>query len=79
MNNFNINEGIVVSGNDIIKYATEQFVRYLDTKTNKPKQKKGRKTPKERLAFYNRWFGVLPFFVKTSFKSCKKSGRDNMN
>jgi len=61
---------MVVSGKDIIKYATETFVRYLDTRPNKPKQKQEK--PKEQMAYYDRWFGVLPFLVKTAFKSRKK-------
>lgn len=58
-----------MSGNEIIKYATEQFVRYLDHGPNKKRQKK---PPKQQLVYYNRWFGTFPFLIKTALKLRKK-------
>lgn len=51
----------MASSNDLIKYFTEEIVRYLDT----PKDDRKRK-PKEPLA--NRWFGFLPLALKMWFK-----------
>ncbi|RLL48091.1 YqzE family protein [Oceanobacillus piezotolerans] len=55
-----------MSGNDYIKFLTEQFVSYMDLP---PEEKKKRRVEgNERPSISNRWFGVLPF----AFKSIRK-------
>ncbi len=47
----------MASSNDLIKYFTEEFVRYIDT----PRQNRPRKI-KEPIAY--QWFGFMPLAVK---------------
>jgi hypothetical protein len=43
--------------NDIVKFLTQEFVKFIDT----PKDKRQRKN-KERWS--TRWFGLIPFAVR---------------
>lgn len=61
-----------MSGSDIIKYATEQFVRYLDYGSKKHRLNKQTKSFKDQSGYYDRWFGVLPFLIKTALKLQQK-------
>ena len=58
----------LMSGNNYLKFMTEEFVKYY----NDPKdvRKKKREAEKlERSAYLNRWFGVLPFTLKMFIKN----------
>lgn len=58
-----------MSGNDYIKFLTEQFVTYMDLS---PEERKKRKTDhNERTSISNRWFGVLPFAIKSMRKKAE--------
>lgn len=50
----------MASSNDLIKYFTEEVVRYLDT----PKQNRERKN-KEPITY--QWFGFIPLALKMNF------------
>lgn len=53
-----------MSGNDYLKFMTEQVVAYLDLpQEERKKRKKQEKVP--RPVYSSRWLGVLPFAVKT--------------
>lgn len=52
---------MMASSNDLIKYFTEQIVRYLDTpKENRPKKEK------ESLSYH--WFGLIPLSLSMIFQ-----------
>ncbi|GGC91566.1 YqzE family protein [Thalassobacillus devorans] len=57
-----------MSGNDYVKYVTEEFVRYMNlTKEEKHNRKRQKiKQPKR-----NKWFGMLPFAMKMLFNRHK--------
>ncbi|MDY0408427.1 YqzE family protein [Virgibacillus soli] len=52
-----------MSGNDYVKFITEEFVSYF----NKPREKR-KKVKSVSMAYTNRWFGVLPLAIKTYVK-----------
>lgn len=63
-----MNGGILISGLDYLKYVTEQVTTYVDL----PKEKKKKKPDKKLTPYYsNRWFGIVPFSLKTYFKKVK--------
>lgn len=51
----------MASSNDLIKYVTQEVVRYIDT----PKQHRKEKVKEN---FSSRWFGMIPFSIKMLFK-----------
>jgi len=58
----------IMSGNNYLKFITEEFVRYY----NDPKEVRKKKREEERLdrsVYLNRWFGVLPFTFKMFIKN----------
>ncbi|RKD25529.1 hypothetical protein BEP19_00870 [Ammoniphilus oxalaticus] len=54
--------------NDIVKYMTEEFVRYIDT----PKAERKKKGPREQWS--SRYFGMIPMALRLSIanKRAKK-------
>ncbi|ENH97454.1 hypothetical protein J416_05568 [Gracilibacillus halophilus YIM-C55.5] len=59
-----------MSGNDYVKYMTQQIVRYMDTP--KPERKKIKQEKKEEPIIYSsKWFGVLPFAFRLLLKKRK--------
>ncbi|OZU89974.1 YqzE family protein [Virgibacillus indicus] len=59
-----------MSGNDYIKFMTEQVVTYIDLPSNE--RKKRREQQKEnQQAYTNRWLGVLPFATKIFIRKLK--------
>ncbi|BBU40183.1 MAG: YqzE family protein [Bacillaceae bacterium] len=48
-----------MSGNDYVKYVTEQFVKFIDTPKETRKQRREERK-KDRLPLSMRWFGFLP-------------------
>ncbi|WP_461177624.1 YqzE family protein [Virgibacillus ainsalahensis] len=65
-----ISEGVrIISGNDYIKFITQQLVTYIDLP---PTERKKRKAEKNKYPTYtNRWFGVLPFALRTIRKKAE--------
>ncbi|WP_156290810.1 YqzE family protein [Oceanobacillus salinisoli] len=59
-----------MSGNDYLKYVTEQVVSYLDLPTEERRKRKleQKKAPG---GLSNRWFGVLPFVIKSLRKKAE--------
>ncbi|KGX85003.1 YqzE family protein [Pontibacillus marinus] len=59
-----------MSGNDYVKFMTQEIVRYMDLpqeeKKKRKEEKKHQKTP-----ISNQMFGVLPFALKFFFKRDK--------
>ncbi|WP_085991917.1 YqzE family protein [Oceanobacillus senegalensis] len=58
-----------MSGNDYIKFVTEQVVSYLDLPVEERKKRKSQQ--KEETSISNRWFGVLPFVLKSLRKKAE--------
>lgn len=56
-----------MSGNDYLKYITEEVVAYLDmTREEKKESKEQRKSENQKLS--NQWFGILPMSLKLFMK-----------
>jgi hypothetical protein len=61
----------MISGNDYLKFVTEQVVTYMDTPPDKRKEKKESRERQKKDAngiYATRWFGVLPFVFKILFR-----------
>lgn len=55
-----------MSGNDYIKFMTEQVITYMDLSSE---EKKKRKNKKADYPFYtSKWLGILPFTIKMMFQ-----------
>lgn len=60
-----------MSGNDYVKFMTEEIVRYMNLpQEEKKKRKEEKKQSKESRS--NHWFGVIPFAVKLLIKQRKR-------
>ncbi|MGM7701953.1 YqzE family protein [Pseudalkalibacillus sp. Hm43] len=56
-----------MSLNDLIKYLTQQFVKYVDQpKEDRKKTKEGRKEEKAPLSV--KWFGLVPMAISMFIK-----------
>ncbi|GGM31665.1 hypothetical protein GCM10011351_17320 [Paraliobacillus quinghaiensis] len=56
-----------MSGNDIVKYITEEFVKYVDMPKSERiqyKQKKKETKQETQSQLSNKWFGMLPVSFK---------------
>ncbi|WP_067730393.1 YqzE family protein [Oceanobacillus damuensis] len=54
-----------MSGNDYLKFMTEQFITYMNLPSEEKKKLKNEK--KQNPLFMNRWLGMLPFTIKIMF------------
>ncbi|WP_229683034.1 YqzE family protein [Virgibacillus oceani] len=61
------NEVIAISGNDYVKYMTEQVVTFMDMPRNERKSRRKHKKSDVSL-LSNKWLGVLPFALKMFMK-----------
>ncbi|MEQ6375927.1 YqzE family protein [Bacillaceae bacterium S4-13-58] len=62
-----------MSGNDIVKYMTQELVRKLDMPQEE--RKKARELRKsESVTSYSKWFGVIPFGLRMMFQRKKRRG-----
>jgi hypothetical protein len=60
---------IHIKGNDYVKYMTEQVVSYIELPKDARKQRKlEHKAQRPQPPIGNRWFGALPFAIKSFFK-----------
>ncbi|WP_249871111.1 YqzE family protein [Oceanobacillus saliphilus] len=55
-----------MSGNDYLKFMTEQVITYMNLPTEEKKKRKSEK--KHKPIFMNRWLGMLPFTIKVMFQ-----------
>ncbi|WP_373892758.1 YqzE family protein [Virgibacillus natechei] len=61
---------ITISGNDYVKFMTEQVVTYIDLPSEERKKRKvEQKNPPA--TYSNRWLGILPFALKTIWKKAE--------
>ncbi|WP_338062626.1 YqzE family protein [Virgibacillus halotolerans] len=58
---------IIISGNDYLKFVTEQVVTYIDMPPDERKKRKTKQKDTQGM-YVNRWFGVLPFVFKIFFR-----------
>lgn len=56
-----------MSGNEYVKYITEEITAYLDMPTYQKKERR-RKHKRSKAALSNRWFGMLPVAMKMFWK-----------
>ncbi len=59
-------ERLALKSNDIVKYLTQEFVKYIDTP--KPERKK---RPKEQWS--SRWFGMIPMAIRMVIRRREKT------
>ncbi|MDC3415505.1 YqzE family protein [Aquibacillus salsiterrae] len=59
-----------MSGNDYVKFMTQEIVKYMDMPQEERKKRKQNRTEQE-YHLSNKWFGILPFAFKLLVK--KKS------
>lgn len=60
-----------MSGNDYIKYFTEQMVAYMnhpEAYRQARKDEKLQRQEQKKTIYTNRWFGIVPFAVKLFVK-----------
>ncbi|AIF43447.1 hypothetical protein X953_10215 [Virgibacillus sp. SK37] len=57
-----------MSGNDYLKFMTEQIVSYIDLSPEERKKKHNKK--KNDKVVTNRWFGIVPF----AYRAWRKKG-----
>lgn len=55
-----------ISGNDYIKFITQQVVSYMDSP--KEERMKRKKTYRHETGVSNRWFGMLPLAIRMFMK-----------
>lgn len=60
-----------MSGNDYVKFMTQEIVKYMDLPLEERKKRKEERR-REKTPVANRWFGVLPFAIKLLFKKSNK-------
>ncbi|WP_164668626.1 YqzE family protein [Virgibacillus doumboii] len=56
-----------MSGNEYVKYVTQQITTYLDTPAAEKKLKRIQKKSQPTI-FSSRWLGILPFAFKLFIK-----------
>lgn len=56
-----------MSGNDYVKYITEEITVYLDMSTDEKKERR-KKHKQSQVTLSNRWFGMVPFAMKMLWK-----------
>ncbi|MRH43142.1 YqzE family protein [Aquibacillus halophilus] len=59
-----------MSGNDYVKFMTQEIVKYMDTPHEERKKKKNQRSNNKN-TFSGRWFGLLPFAFKLLVKKKK--------
>lgn len=57
----------IISGNDYVKFMTEQVVTYIDMPSNERKERRSQQKSTQSM-YANRWLGVLPFMLRTFLK-----------
>jgi len=62
--------GDIISGNDYIKYITQQVTTYIDLPSDKRKERKAEQKH-QRPSYSNRWLGVVPFMLRSFLKNAK--------
>ncbi|MFC2948186.1 YqzE family protein [Virgibacillus sediminis] len=53
-----------ISGNDYVKFVTQQLVQYMEQPSSERKKKK-EEIHQDNPFYVNRWLGMLPFAWKT--------------
>jgi hypothetical protein len=58
---------IIISGNDYLKFMTEQVVSYIDLPAEERKKRKNEQKNSHQ-SYTNRWLGILPFAFRILIK-----------
>lgn len=56
---------------DFLKYLTERFTRLISEKKSTNQKEDDPREKSSQTGYSNRWFGIVPFAVKTFFKNNK--------
>lgn len=65
-------EVIRIKGNDYVKFMTQQVVTYMDLPKEERKQRRiNHKAEKQYPVLGNKWFGVLPYAIKSIFRKAE--------
>jgi len=65
---------IVLSGNDYVKFMTEELVSYLNLSTDEKKKRKTERKNKSG-SFSSHWFGIVPMAFQLLFNKKRNSGK----
>ncbi|MCT2537544.1 YqzE family protein [Aquibacillus koreensis] len=61
-----------MSGNDYMKFMTQEIVKYMDMpQEERKKRRQENKSQRKQDTLSNRWFGLLPFAFKLLVKKKK--------
>ncbi|MGJ9456954.1 YqzE family protein [Oceanobacillus sp. CF4.6] len=55
-----------MSGNDYLKFITEQLISYMDLSSEEKQKRKKRK--KDYPIYTSKWLGMLPFTIRIMFQ-----------
>ncbi|MDC3413407.1 YqzE family protein [Aquibacillus sp. 3ASR75-11] len=58
-----------MSGNDYVKFMTQEIVKYMELPQDERRKRK--KSKKKQSSFSSKWFGLLPFAFKLLVKKKK--------
>ncbi|WP_226035035.1 YqzE family protein [Aquibacillus saliphilus] len=61
-----------MSGNDYVKFMTQEIVKYMDTPQDERKKRKNKQRMSKENNISGRWFGLLPFAFKLLVKKKKQ-------
>lgn len=61
-----------MSGNDYVKFMTQEIVKYMDTPQAERKKMRQEQRSNKEVSVSNHWFGILPFAFKLLIKKKKK-------
>lgn len=62
-------EEIKIKTNDFVKFITEQLVTYMHLPAEE--RKKRRKYKQESSGYTSKWFGIVPFAIRTMWKKAE--------
>lgn len=57
-----------MSGNDYVKYITEQLITYLNKTPEEKRQTKIQNKKKAKVNFTNQWLGIFPMAIRLLVK-----------
>ncbi|CAM3765501.1 YqzE family protein [Marinicrinis lubricantis] len=63
----------MASGQDLLKYITQQLVRYMETP--KEERRSSRKIRKPKEDWGSRWFGMMPLSLKMTVPRKKQENK----
>ncbi|MFC4022806.1 YqzE family protein [Oceanobacillus longus] len=62
-----------MSGNDYLKFITEQLISYMDLSSEEKQKRKKQK--KDYPIYTSKWLGMLPFTIRIMFQKENENSR----